>query len=102
MSAHRKVPRRKLKAKVGLLCEGHYEVCSSLQLGEGGMLIFTQQKLSVGQLILVTFRLPEGAHLVVRSEVLYNQKEQLYGIGFQNLDLPAKRAVRNFVSSSAR
>ncbi len=85
---------------------GIYESERSFQVGEGGMMISSQRKMEPGQLIVLSFYLPNSATIVVRGtvrSVIPADKglPERYGIEFANLDFQFKREIRNFVASAS-
>lgn len=96
----RRVPRRALKRKVGVLIKGQYSIAHCWEIGEGGILIEIPQELALNQLLIVTFCLPNETHTVVKGILRYRQPHtQKFGIEFLNLNFQMKRAIRTFVAS---
>ena len=96
----RRVPRRIFETRLGLLIGGKYSIGRSFEIGEGGMLITCDQKLSADQKLVITFRIPGAGQTVVRGIVRYFQPNGTrYGVEFLNLDFNMKRAIRTFVAS---
>ncbi len=106
--SRRRVPRRIYAAPVGVLVAGGYAVGRGYQVGEGGMMISTdQQSLTEDLQIVVSFYLPSGEMIVVRAVVRSVIAEakgsaEKYGLEFLNLDFQSKRAIRNFVAAATR
>ena len=101
MAERRRVPRRRIRAMVGLLHKGEYNVFQALQLGEGGLLIDSSKELELGDRLVLTFRIPFGPTVVATATVRYRLEENAsnYGVEFLNLDFTIRRAIRNFVAS---
>lgn len=101
----RRVPRRSFERKVGVLIRGEYIVTQSLQIGERGMLIYSPRPLAEGQQVVIAFRLPGFAHVVVRATVRYILKpatgsaDVRYGLQFDSIDFSARRQIRNYVAA---
>lgn len=102
----RRVPRRAIDCKIGLLAEGKYLIAHGYELGEGGLLISSPTPLRKGQKIVVTIRMPGIVHSVMLSQVVYvlesDKKNGItkYGIQFDQIEFDTKRKIRNFVASS--
>ncbi len=56
----RQYPRRIMKRKMGVLCDGTYFLCDSGEIGEGGMSIVTDYILTEGHELVVSFQVPGG------------------------------------------
>jgi hypothetical protein len=105
--ARRRVPRRSFGAKVGLLCEGQYCICTATEIGEGGMMITdVTLPLADGQGVVVTFRMPSDQYLVIRGRVRYSlsgervlEDSHKHGIQFENIDFKSRREIRGYVAS---
>ena len=102
----RRVPRREINQKVGLLIAGSYEMGRVFEVGEGGLLVSSPVPLNEDQKVVVTFTLKGRAQVIVRGTVRYIRGEesedvsaQLYGIEFDRIDFKLKRQIRNFVAS---
>lgn len=103
----RRVPRRDFLGRVGILVDGQYQMSRALQIGEGGMLLYSTSPLSVNQQLVVTFRVPGHNPDVVRAVVRYVMAPQAgmrerYGVEFTNLDFKVKRDIRNYVATQSR
>ena len=102
----RRVPRREFKRKVGLLISGEYHVNFASQIGEGGMMIFSLSPLTVGQQLVIAFRLPGCEETVVRATVRYcndqvTDQGSSYGVEFENLEFKVRRQIRTYVASKS-
>lgn len=98
----RKFPRRILKKKVGVLLQGHYLVCESGEIGEGGMALHSDMVFAEGQSMVVSFQIPMGDFVSLRAEVKSIRKgknECVHGLNFSNITFSHKRQIRSFVSS---
>ncbi len=104
-STNRRTPRRSYERLVGVMTEGKYSLRRASQISEGGMLIELPFEIQAGDLILVTFILPNALETIVgRAEILYKKDKVLNGviktgIKFLNLETSKRRAIRDFVSS---
>jgi len=102
----RRVPRRVLERKMGVLAHGHYAISSSHEIGEGGMLISTELSLDEGQRIVVTFTIPGFVEVIVRGIVRYgkiNPQTGLknYGIQYETLGFQERRKIRSYVAQKS-
>lgn len=104
----RRVPRRVIRQRIGLLAGGKYSADAfALELGEGGMLISTSLKLQKGQKVVITVRIRGVLQGVMLALVVYplsaqkNESDSRYGVQFENIDFDVKRKIRNFVASGA-
>jgi hypothetical protein len=106
----RRVPRRSFFAPVGLLLAGRYTVERSFQVGEGGMMISIGGQGSlppVGQQVVLSFFVPNGALVLVRGTVRNQipadrENPIRFGVEFMNLGFQAKREIRNFVAAATQ
>jgi Tfp pilus assembly protein PilZ len=105
----RKVPRRSIETRVGVLASGEYYLSWAYEIGEGGMLIASQKPLTVGQRVVITFRIPDVVHKAVFGRVVYEKlhithegEGYRYGVAFENVDFETKRKIRNFVASATK
>lgn len=102
----RRVPRREVHMRIGLLVAGRYQLTHAFELGEGGLLVSSSEPLSVSQKVVVTFRIPNVLHNVLMATVVYAMHPKsegdppLYGLRFDNLDFSTKRKIRQFVATS--
>lgn len=104
MVRKRRVPRRSFFHKIGLLVDGNYYITSAVELGEGGIGLYSPMPLPVGKRVVVTFKVPMGSPTAVRGIVRYvspmqNEKAPRYGIEFLTLEFLIRREIRNFVAS---
>lgn len=100
----RQYPRRPMRRKVGVLCGGTYFICESGEIGEGGMSIVTDLVLSEGQDVVVSFQVPNGSFVFLRSIVRSTQKKEgdfrvTHGLSFAEVEFAVKRQIRAFVSA---
>ena len=82
---------------------GRYHISRSVQIGEGGMMIYSDDKLAVGQRVVLSFKLPGRIPSVVMGTVKYVMTEKVssresYGLEFTNLNFEVKREIRNYVA----
>lgn len=100
----RQYPRRAMKRKVGVLCDGTYFVCESGEVGEGGMSIFTDLVLTEGHEMVVSFQVPGGDFVFLRGVVRSTQTKPgddrvMHGLSFNEIEFAIKRQIRAFVSA---
>lgn len=98
----RKFPRRALAKKVGVLFDGKYFICSSGEIGEGGMSILSDYALTEGRELALCFQIPEGTFVTLRGTIRsVNAKDGIviHGISFGEVPLAFKRQIRAFVSA---
>ena len=105
----RKVPRRAIENRIGLLANGKYFLSWAYEIGEGGMLVASQVPLKIEQTIVITFRIPGVVHKVLMGKVVYEKlhvdsrgESYRYGVQFENVDFEVKRRIRNFVASATK
>lgn len=96
----RRVPRRELDARVGLLVAGKYTLAQAHEIGEGGLLLESSVPLKKDDRIVVTLRLPGILSGVVLATVIYQTKDGYYGLSFEKIEFDLKRKIRNYVASS--
>jgi hypothetical protein len=105
--ARRRVPRRPIQIAVGLLAKGIYYISRAHELGEGGMLIESQNPLGIGQHIVVTIRIPGILQGAIVCKVDYELAATIkgaanrYGVLFEDVEFDLKRKIRNFVASNS-
>lgn len=100
----RQYPRRAMKRKVGVLCDGSYFVAESGEVGEGGMSILSEFVLTEGHELVVSFQVPRGDFVFLRAVVRSTQKKEgdtrvTHGLSFANIEFAIKRQIRSFVSA---
>lgn len=98
----RQYPRRALKRKVGVLCDGTYFMCETGEIGEGGMSIISEFVLSEGREIVLSFQVPSGEFVSLRGLVRSTQQgghKVTHGLSFSNIPFAIKRQIRAFVSA---
>ncbi|KYG62362.1 hypothetical protein AZI86_16120 [Bdellovibrio bacteriovorus] len=100
----RQYPRRAMKRKVGVLCDGTYFVCESGEVGEGGMAILSEFVLTEGHELVVSFQVPGGDFVFLRALVRSTQKKEgdsrvTHGLSFLEIEFGIKRQIRSFVSA---
>ena len=102
----RRVPRRGIHKKIGLLFKGMYNICFGYEIGEGGMLVDSTEPLSIGHKLVLTIRIPGSIEAVSLASVVYVKEPSTpddkvkYGVSFENVDFEVKRQIRNFVASN--
>ena len=105
-TGRRRVPRRPIHRKIGVLVAGEYFLATSYEIGEGGMLIDCPVPLNKDDKVVVTMRVPGLMQGVMLAKVVYSlasQSEfepQKYGLSFENIEFEVKRQVRNFVAAN--
>ncbi|MEN0058758.1 MAG: PilZ domain-containing protein [Bdellovibrio sp.] len=100
----RQYPRRAMKRKVGVICDGVYFVCESGEIGEGGMAIITDYVLTEGHEVVVSFQVPKGDFVSLRGVIRSTQKKMgdhlvTHGLSFNDIEFSIKRQIRSFVSA---
>ncbi|MNK26244.1 PilZ domain protein [compost metagenome] len=101
----RQYPRRAIKRKVGVLCDGTYFVCESGEIGEGGMAIVSEYVLTEGREIVLSFQVPSGSFVSLRGIVRSTQQSKMgdhkvtHGLSFSEVPFAIKRQIRAFVSA---
>ena len=99
-SNKRRVPRRELNARVGILIAGQYKIARAHEIGEGGMLLSCDVKMKKDDRLVVTFRIPEVLSGVILATVIYVTPDGSYGLNFDKIEFDLKRKIRNYVASS--
>lgn len=103
----RRVPRRSITARVGVLYKGQYSVCHAVEIGEGGMLFSSFDDIQKDDRVVVTLRIPDVLQGVAIGTVMYTVEGKRigephrYGIQFDKIEFDLKRKIRNFVASSS-
>lgn len=103
----RRYPRRSFEVKVGVLCSGQFSICTTKDIGEGGIAIISNQDFSQGQRILMSFQIPSGQGVkgdfisIIGTILSVRQIGSyfLHGISFDQLDFNYKRQIRSYVAS---
>lgn len=98
----RKFPRRALSKKVGVLFDGQYFICSSGEIGEGGMSILSEYALTEGRELVLSFQIPDGTFVTLRGQIKSIHATNgvvTHGIAFGEIPLAFKRQIRAFVSA---
>ncbi|MBC7370035.1 MAG: PilZ domain-containing protein [Bdellovibrionaceae bacterium] len=101
-SFRRKYPRRPLHKKVGVLFDGAYFICTSGEIGEGGMSIVSEYALTEGRELVLNFQIPNGTFVTLRGlikTVIAKHGTVTHGIAFDVIPLSFKRQIRAFVST---
>ena len=100
----RRSPRRRIDRVMGVLHKGSYYISRTVEIGEGGLMVQTNEhNVKVDDQIVITFSV-EGHELVsCRAEVRYqidmpDDGGVAFGVQFKNLDLSYKRYIRRYVS----
>lgn len=102
----RKYPRREFKHTVGLLYRGAYHFAEGAQVGEGGLLLYLDIPIEIGENLVVNFQIPGGDFVCVRGAIRNFSKREdesnpySYGISFENLKFAHRREIRHFVSTA--
>lgn len=102
----RRVPRRPIEQRVGLLIGGEYYVAWAYEIGEGGMLLASPVPLNDKDKVVITLRIPGVMSGVVQGHALYclasgdKFKSSRYGIQFDKIDFEFKRQIRNYVAAN--
>jgi hypothetical protein len=103
--SRRRVPRRPIHQKVGILIRGKYTIEFALEIGEGGLLIEHSKELKVNERLVLSLRLPGILSGVVLGTVAYKApnikaRGNCYGVRFDDASFDLKRKIRNFVASN--
>ncbi len=102
----RRVPRRPIEQRIGILIGGEYFLATSFEIGEGGMLIETNVQMSEKDKLVVTIRIPGVIKGVMLAKVAYvlpgldRNSPSRYGVAFENVEFDVKRQIRNFVAAN--
>lgn len=104
----RQYPRRALKRRVGVLCDGNYLVCETAEIGEGGMAVRSEYVLTEGHEVVLSFQVPQGEFISVRGVIRSTQQNKMgdrkvtHGLSFINVPFAIKRQIRAFVSARTK
>jgi hypothetical protein len=105
-TGRRRVPRRGIEMRVGLLISGQYHLANAYEIGEGGMLVDSPVPIAENQRIVISFRIPGVLYGVILSRIVYVLKpkkagdKMKFGVQFEQVDFDIKRKIRNFVASN--
>lgn len=77
------------------------EICSVQDLSESGMRFVAEKVFSKGQLLRLTFLLPDSI-VIIRTDAIVihtekNHNDNEIGVQFKNLGLAEKKLIRHFV-----
>lgn len=101
----RQYPRRAMKRKAGVLCDGSYFVCETGEIGEGGMSIISDFVLTEGHELVVSVQIPSGDFVFLRAIVRSTRQREdhkvIHGLSFADIEFAIKRQIRAFVSARA-
>lgn len=100
----RQFPRRAMKRSIGILSQGHYFVCETGEIGEGGISINSEIVLTEGREVVLSFQIPGGDFVFLRASVLSTQKKEgehvvTHGLSFSDIAFTHKRQIRAYVSA---
>ena len=99
----RRHPRKELKRDIGVLYQGFYIIEKSTDVSESGLSFVSSREIPVGDKIVVTFQIPGGTIVSVRSEVRGHFKtptgQVRTGCAYIDIRFEFKREIRNFVSA---
>ena len=98
----RKFPRRAFSRLVGVLLGGKFETYKAGEIGEGGMSIFGDEAFPEGHHIVLSFQIPRGDFVSIRSVVRSSKNKEgrfVHGLSFEAIQFAHKRQIRAFVSS---
>jgi c-di-GMP-binding flagellar brake protein YcgR len=100
----RQFPRRAMKRKAGILCDGTYFLVDTGEIGEGGIAILSEYVLSEGRELVINFQVPSGDFVSLRATVRSVQKKEgdhrvTHGLSFSEVAFAIKRQIRAFVSA---
>ena len=100
----RQFPRRDFSRLVGLLIGGKFLTVMASEIGEGGMSVFGEASWNEGQHVVLSFQIPGGDLISVRSVIRSNRNNEgrlTIGLSFETIEFAHKRQIRVFVSSRA-
>ncbi len=101
----RRFPRRSWEKKIGILYKGVYFICSSREVGEGGMSVVSNEYvMGANQMLVVTFWIPNGDPVCLLAEIKSIKKEKgevIHGLAFKDISFSHRRQIRTFVSEWA-
>jgi PilZ domain len=105
-NGRRRVPRRSFESPIGVLLHGEYKMERSYQVGEGGMMLSSRNKLELGTQVVISFFISSGSLIIVRGVVrsvapATGKMAERFGIEFLNLGFQFKREIRNFVAAAS-
>jgi hypothetical protein len=108
ISGARRYPRKEYSARTVIFHDKQTEVSETIQVSEGGMMIYSRLPLEVGQILTVHFVLNE-TYIRARAQVVYtipdedNQDEPKAKVGlcFQSLFQEYREALRDFATVSS-
>lgn len=99
----RRFPRRKFHRNVGYLYKGQYNVVECVQIGEGGMMVYSPHAHQKGDCVVVSFMVPGRDFIICRAMVQYPMQDQqgrtLYGMRFIDISFEYRRMLRDFISA---
>lgn len=98
----RQYPRRFCTRPVGVLCRGKYFMAETVEMGEGGMALASDQVFTVGHQMVINLQIPNGDFVSLRATVRSARKDKgrcVHGLSFENIQFHHKRQIRSFVSS---
>ena len=100
-------PRRLLSAPLGCLALGEYTMESTVEIGEGGLMMKTLRRFANGSRILLNFYIPGGEILVVPANIVWcrtNEEERInyYGVEFRELDFALNRILRTYIAAKSQ
>ncbi len=100
----RQFPRRKFSQPLGLLHMARFELVTSAEIGEGGILFRSSKDMVIGQPITLSFFVPQKGFITVMGEILYKReqkndgKSRHFGIKFLDLEFECKRMIRDYIA----
>lgn len=101
----RRSPRRSYSRTVGVLHRGVYFATKSIEVGEGGMLVFSDHPMKEDDQIVLTFSIRGFPLVSTRASIRYEIKKEgrsAYGLQFKGLDLSYLRIIRRYVSQKTK
>lgn len=97
---NRRYPRKDYSARTVIFFDQHTEVSETVQVSEGGMLVYSRLPLELDQIVTVHFVLNE-TYIRARAKVVYcigdeGDEKRRIGLSFQSLFQEYREAIRNF------
>lgn len=95
-------PRVALGIPVACRCNGAITTAHTLDLGKGGLGVWTTSPLSPGTVVDVQFRLPAAERAVeTRARVIWSERRRGMGLGFEQVSSADQAAIDAFVDRHA-
>lgn len=100
----RRFPRRRYMQKIGILYKGKYHLGSGLEIGEGGLKLYSDHEFENGGKAVLSFLISAEVYIVVIAEVRYhlgpkNGDPESFGFQFVDIAFDKKRAIRDYIAA---